>query len=250
MHPHVVNSNIKLRRFAISNLDITKLHETRNEVGGIQLHLLCLQSTRDSSFWRLTAQNICAIVRQDGTNSYGYLCCSMKRNGEEKKETSSMPTIEFGLMLQPFPLHFPGSELFEYNRRLIRTLSPGPYLLRAHLNGFVASRGQLVRQLLTAALNMAAGGATFPNFAACNAVCQDPGASVTQLSDCIDQTDTYNQSGDGVAAPVRPAGSCRPRALRGGVRNAVHGSDARIVRPALKGRPTGRARGHSWPVGR
>ncbi len=36
-----------------------------------------------------------------------------------------MPTIEFGLMLQPSPLHFPGSELFEYNRRLIRTLSPG-----------------------------------------------------------------------------------------------------------------------------
>ncbi len=36
-----------------------------------------------------------------------------------------MSTIEFGLMLQPFPLHFPGSELFEYNRRLIRKLSPG-----------------------------------------------------------------------------------------------------------------------------
>ncbi len=36
-----------------------------------------------------------------------------------------MSTIEFGLMLQPSPLHFPGSELFEYNRRLIRTLSPG-----------------------------------------------------------------------------------------------------------------------------
>src|SRR5260370_8102615 len=36
-----------------------------------------------------------------------------------------MSTIEFGLMLQPFPLHFLGSELFEYNRRLIRKLSPG-----------------------------------------------------------------------------------------------------------------------------
>jgi alkanesulfonate monooxygenase SsuD/methylene tetrahydromethanopterin reductase-like flavin-dependent oxidoreductase (luciferase family) len=36
-----------------------------------------------------------------------------------------MSTIEFGLMLQPFPVHFPGSELFEYNRRLIRKLSPG-----------------------------------------------------------------------------------------------------------------------------
>ncbi len=31
-----------------------------------------------------------------------------------------MSTIEFGLMLQPFPLNFPGSELFEYNRGLIR----------------------------------------------------------------------------------------------------------------------------------
>jgi hypothetical protein len=36
-----------------------------------------------------------------------------------------MSTIEFGLMLQPFPLHFPGTELFDYNRRLIRRLSPG-----------------------------------------------------------------------------------------------------------------------------
>jgi alkanesulfonate monooxygenase SsuD/methylene tetrahydromethanopterin reductase-like flavin-dependent oxidoreductase (luciferase family) len=36
-----------------------------------------------------------------------------------------MSTIDFGLMLQPFPLHFPGAELFDYNRRLIRTLVPG-----------------------------------------------------------------------------------------------------------------------------
>lgn len=36
-----------------------------------------------------------------------------------------MPAIEFGLMLQPFPLNFPGPELFDYNRRLIRALSPG-----------------------------------------------------------------------------------------------------------------------------
>jgi alkanesulfonate monooxygenase SsuD/methylene tetrahydromethanopterin reductase-like flavin-dependent oxidoreductase (luciferase family) len=35
-----------------------------------------------------------------------------------------MSPIDFGLMLQPFPLHFPGSELFDYNRHLIRTLSP------------------------------------------------------------------------------------------------------------------------------
>ena len=36
-----------------------------------------------------------------------------------------MATIEFGLMLQPFATNFPGSELFEYNRRLIKTLSQG-----------------------------------------------------------------------------------------------------------------------------
>ncbi|HKV02240.1 MAG TPA: hypothetical protein VJQ26_08955 [Ktedonobacteraceae bacterium] len=36
-----------------------------------------------------------------------------------------MSTIEFGLMLQPFPLHFPWTELFDYNRHLIRRLSPG-----------------------------------------------------------------------------------------------------------------------------
>jgi alkanesulfonate monooxygenase SsuD/methylene tetrahydromethanopterin reductase-like flavin-dependent oxidoreductase (luciferase family) len=31
-----------------------------------------------------------------------------------------MPSVEFGLMLQPFPVNFPGRELFEYNRGLIR----------------------------------------------------------------------------------------------------------------------------------
>ena len=36
-----------------------------------------------------------------------------------------MSTIDFGLMLQPFPLNFPGTKLFDYNRRLIRTLSHG-----------------------------------------------------------------------------------------------------------------------------
>jgi hypothetical protein len=36
-----------------------------------------------------------------------------------------MSTIGFGLMLQPFPVNFPGNELFEYNRLLIRRLSPG-----------------------------------------------------------------------------------------------------------------------------
>src|SRR2546421_10408405 len=36
-----------------------------------------------------------------------------------------MPKVEFGLMLQPKPLDFPARELFDYNRSLIRALSPG-----------------------------------------------------------------------------------------------------------------------------
>src|SRR5260221_11622927 len=34
-------------------------------------------------------------------------------------------TLEFGLMLQPSPTNFPGTELANYNRRLINTLTPG-----------------------------------------------------------------------------------------------------------------------------
>jgi alkanesulfonate monooxygenase SsuD/methylene tetrahydromethanopterin reductase-like flavin-dependent oxidoreductase (luciferase family) len=34
-------------------------------------------------------------------------------------------TVEFGLMLQPFPIDFPASELFEYNRRLIGIAASG-----------------------------------------------------------------------------------------------------------------------------
>lgn len=36
-----------------------------------------------------------------------------------------MSAVEFGLMLQPTPLDFPGRELFGYNRRLIRALKHG-----------------------------------------------------------------------------------------------------------------------------
>jgi alkanesulfonate monooxygenase SsuD/methylene tetrahydromethanopterin reductase-like flavin-dependent oxidoreductase (luciferase family) len=36
-----------------------------------------------------------------------------------------LTTIDFGLMLQAFPTNFPGTELFDYNRRLIRMLPPG-----------------------------------------------------------------------------------------------------------------------------
>jgi len=93
-------------------------------------------------------------------------------------------------------------------------------------------RLQLVRQLLTAALNMVAGGATFPNFAACNSVCQDPLASTTQLSDCIDQTDTYNQSGDGVAAPFEPPGPAAP-----GLCGAAFETPCTVLTPATCAQP-------------
>jgi len=93
-------------------------------------------------------------------------------------------------------------------------------------------RLQLVRQLLTAALNMAAGGAIFPNFAACNAVCQDPLASTTQLSACIDRTDTYNQSGDGVAAPFDPPGPAAP-----GLCGAAFETPCTVLTPALCAQP-------------
>src|SRR3989442_20783 len=93
-------------------------------------------------------------------------------------------------------------------------------------------RLQLVRQLLTAALNMAAGGATFPNFAACNAVCQDPGASVTQLSDCINQTDAYNQNGDAITAPFHPPGPAAP-----GPCGAAFATPCTVLTAALCGPP-------------
>lgn len=71
-------------------------------------------------------------------------------------------------------------------------------------------RVQLVRQLITAALNLAAGGAPFGDFAACNTVCQNPAATPMDLTDCVDVTDDYNQSGDNQPAPFDPPGSADP----------------------------------------
>jgi hypothetical protein len=67
-------------------------------------------------------------------------------------------------------------------------------------------RAQLLRQLLTAALTMAADGATYPDFSACDAVCRDPGASTGGLAGCIDGTDAFNNSGDNIFAPWDPPG--------------------------------------------
>src|SRR2546427_10839808 len=48
-----------------------------------------------------------------------------KSQATVRRNDKVMATIEFGLMLQPFATNFPGSELFEYNRRLIKLLSQG-----------------------------------------------------------------------------------------------------------------------------
>ena len=68
-------------------------------------------------------------------------------------------------------------------------------------------RVQLARQLVGAALNLAAGGAAWPGFTACNAVCADANAASTSLTACIDAADAYNNSGDARNAPWDPPGA-------------------------------------------
>lgn len=63
---------------------------------------------------------------------------------------------------------------------------------------------QLARQLMAASLNVAAGGAPFPLLAACNAVCADPAATDDAVTDCINDTDDYNNSGENVGLPFDP----------------------------------------------
>jgi hypothetical protein len=71
-------------------------------------------------------------------------------------------------------------------------------------------RLQLVRQLVTAALNVAAGGAAFSDFTSCDAVCRDGGATTLALAACIDETDAYNNSGDVLRAPFDPPAPADP----------------------------------------
>jgi hypothetical protein len=68
-------------------------------------------------------------------------------------------------------------------------------------------RLQLVRQLLSAALNSAGGGATFTNFARCNAVCIDSSSSGTAIGSCIDAADAFNNGGDNLPASFDTGGS-------------------------------------------
>jgi hypothetical protein len=65
-------------------------------------------------------------------------------------------------------------------------------------------RLQLARQLTAAALTAAAGGATFADYATCNGLCTDPGATVEALADCIDDLASFNASGDNLPAPWDP----------------------------------------------
>lgn len=76
-----------------------------------------------------------------------------------------------------------------------------------------AQRLQLARQLTAAALNLAAGGAAYPGFAACNAVCVDAGATTMQISDCIDSADAYNKSFDQALLPFT-VGNAEPDACK------------------------------------
>jgi hypothetical protein len=62
-------------------------------------------------------------------------------------------------------------------------------------------RLQLVRQLTAAALTMAAGGATYADFNACNTICASNTGSSYTLGDCINSADNFNNSGDNLPAP-------------------------------------------------
>lgn len=71
-------------------------------------------------------------------------------------------------------------------------------------------RLQLVRQLLTAALNSSGGCATFADFAACNAVCTNPNATTAEITACGNDADAFNNSGDNVPAPFDTGGAANP----------------------------------------
>jgi hypothetical protein len=82
-------------------------------------------------------------------------------------------------------------------------------------------RLQLFRQLLAAALNMGAGScATFAEFTACDTICQIPNATIADLSNCIEEADRFNQSGDKVRAPFDPPGPADSRPCSAAFRTA------------------------------
>ncbi len=94
------------------------------------------------------------------------------------------------------------------------------------------SRLQLIRQLITASLTDAAGGAVFPDLARCNAVCTNPSSSSLDLDTCINQADAFNNSGDNLPAPFDPPGSADT-----GPCQAAHGTACTIATPAACAAP-------------
>jgi hypothetical protein len=62
-------------------------------------------------------------------------------------------------------------------------------------------RFQCCRQLMAAGLNAAAGGASFADFASCNAICGNPASSDADVNTCECDADTFNGSGDNVPLP-------------------------------------------------
>jgi hypothetical protein len=66
---------------------------------------------------------------------------------------------------------------------------------------------QLAREMTAAALNLASGTtATFPDFAACNAICADPHAKTVDVVRCTDAAQAFNASGDDLPAPFDVGG--------------------------------------------
>ncbi len=82
--------------------------------------------------------------------------------------------------------------------------------IEALCNASGDARLRLVRQLTTAALTQAAGGAAFPAFAACDALCRSESAAGWQLAGCIEAAEVFNASGDALAAPFDPPGRANP----------------------------------------
>jgi hypothetical protein len=93
-------------------------------------------------------------------------------------------------------------------------------------------RLQLARQLLTAALNGAGGGAKFTDFAACNAICTNAASSKDAVTGCTDEADKFNNSGDNIPAPFDNGTSATP-----GPCKDARGTDCTIFDPGLCAAP-------------
>src|SRR5262245_30608774 len=90
------------------------------------------------------------------------------------------------------------------------------------------SRLQLTRQLITAGLNEAAGGALFPDLVRCNALCANPASSSLDLDTCITEADGFNNSGDNLPAPFDP-----PGAADTGPCQDAEGTDCDVLTPSV-----------------